>query len=379
MIQYLALFTHICFLITVFCVRPMDPPAVAKKTNTLIWLSDDKIIFASRNACYIKNPFSSVAKCKLHDESTHHIITNKDNTKVGLFCPHSFYVYNIATRKKIWTLAIPYSDNYSATFNPTDDIIMFHKGIVSINNKQMLNLPFIQVDQLFDITCNQHIQEIMYPSSNNTFSRKSLTDNQITRHPRSFKHENINYKTDAAFYTPHNNYIILHTHQALDTQQQIHFFLLNTLSKTTMKLPLTQEQEGCSPYYDVKILPNSCIAVALCNKQGLHFFDITQKKQVLIDLIYRTKSYACKNYTNMFDFCPQAQYYTVITQKKSYLNKTPECLLRYNFACSNIYPTYLILCNYLDQIDIFVPKEVKALIIKYFYKIYRRPLKYSFI
>src|SRR5207247_9670267 len=121
--------------------------------------------------------------------------------------------YDIQTRKKIYSLPIAYSD-YSATFSPTDEIIMFHKGNVSINNKQALNLPFIQSDQLFDITCNHETAEIMYPSSNNTFYRKYLKSDHVTRHSRSFKHDTINYKTDAAFYTPHNNYIILHTHIA---------------------------------------------------------------------------------------------------------------------------------------------------------------------
>ena len=77
MIKNLGILTHMYFLITVFYIQPMDPPPPAKKINTLAWLDDNKIIFASRKACYIKNPFSSAAKFKLHDESTHHIIINK--------------------------------------------------------------------------------------------------------------------------------------------------------------------------------------------------------------------------------------------------------------------------------------------------------------
>lgn len=348
----------------------MDPLPFPKKTNTLLWLDDDKIIFASRTACYVKNPFSSAAKFKLHDGLTHHIIVNENKTKVGLFCTNSLIVYDISTRKNIWSLAIPYSDNYSATFSLSDDIIIFHKDKVSINNKQSLELPFAEPDALFDIMYNQKTKEIMYPSSNNTFSIKSLENDKIVRRSRALSYENRNYKIVSAFYTPHNAYIMLHAYKKSKTGESPikEFFLLHNKIGTIINIPSPQNEIKCS-YYDVKILPHSFIAAALCNNRYIHFFDIMQKKQILTDAIDNGKSYACKNNANTFDFDAHSAYYTVITQKKSYLRKTPDCLLRYIYN-QNICVPYLILCNYFHEIDLFVPKDIKALLIHYFHRLY---------
>jgi hypothetical protein len=348
----------------------MDPPSFPKKTNTLLWLGDDKIIFASRSSCYVKNPFSSAAKFKLHDKLTHHIIANKDNTKVGLFCSNSFVVYDLSTRKSIWSLAIPYSDNYSATFSPYDDVIIYHKGMASFNYKQALNLPFNCPDESFDIMCNPKTKEIMYPSSNNTFSIKSFENNKIIRRSRAFSYENRNYRIVSAFYTPHNAYIMLHAYEKSEAGKSPvkEFFLLHNKIGTIINIPSPKNEINCS-YYDVKILPHSFIAAALCNNRYIHFFDITQKKQILTDAIDNGKSYACKNNANIFDFNALAAYYTVITQKKSYLRKTPDCLLRYIYK-QNICVPYLILCNYFQQFDLFVPKEIRALLVHYLHRLY---------
>ncbi len=351
----------------------MDPPPTSKKTSSLLWLAEDKIIFASRSACYVRNPFSSVAKFKLHDELTHHIIVNKDKTKVGLFCSNSFVIYDISTRKKIWSLIIPYGDNYSATFSPSDDIIIYHKGKSSLNYKQTFNLPFSEPNAVFDITCNQKTKEIMYPSSNKTFSMKSLENDTIVRLSRIFSYENRNYKIASASYTPHNAYIILHAYKKPEIGEfpTKEFFLLHNKIGTIINISSSQNEQKCS-YYDVKILPNSLIAAALCNNRGIHFFDIVKKKEILSDSIDRGKSYACKNNMNVFDFDAHAVYYTVITQRKSYLRKTPDCLLRYIFK-QNIYVPYVILCNYFQEIDLFIPKDIKSLLIYYFYRLYTQP------
>ena len=353
----------------------MDPPPIPKKTNTLLWLGDNEIIFASRTACYVKSPFSSVAKFKLHDELTHHIIINKDNTKVGLFCPTFFFVYDIPTKEKIWSLSIAYSDNYSAAFSPSNDIIICHKGEVSLNYNQTLNLPFCESDASFDIMCNQKTKEIMYPSSNNTFSIKSLENDKIVRRPRAFSYENRNYKIVSAFYTPHNAYIMLHAYKksAAEELPTKEFFLLHHESETIINIPSPQNEIKCS-YHDVKILPHSLIAAALCNNRYIHFFDIMQRKEILADAIGNSKSYACKNDANIFDFDAHAAYYTVITQRKSYLRKTPDCLLGYIFK-QNLYVTYAMLCNYFHEIGLFVPKDIRALLIHYFKQVYTREPK----
>lgn len=358
----------------------MDPLPISKTTNTLLWLDDNKIIFASKRGCYVKSPFSSIAKFMLHGELTHHIIANKNNTKVGLFCPNSFVVYDLSTRKKIWSLRIPYSDNYSATFNPSDDIIMCHKKEILLNHKQILNLPLSESDALFDIGCNQKTKELIYPSSNNTFSIQSLESNKIVRHPREFIYDNRNYQIISAFYTCHNGYILVHAYKKSETEKlpTKEFFLLHHESRTIINIPFPQNKIKCS-YHDVKILPHSWIAAALCSNRYMHFFDIIQKEEILVDALDNSRSYACKNDTNIFDFDAHAAYYAVITQKKSYLRKTPECLLRYickqNTFLRNSYVPYALLSHYFQEIGLFVPKDIKFLLMHYLHRVYTQEPK----
>lgn len=371
MVKCRIILTGLYFLIIPFCIQSMDPPTNAKQIDTLLWLEDNMIIASSRNTCYLKNPFSKVATIPLHDQLAENIILNKDKTKVGLFCQKGFFVYDITTTKKIWSLPLSYSDNYSATFSPTDDIIICHKGKATINYKTPLNLPFLEQDNFFPITCNAKTKEIMYPSSNNTFSRKSLENNDIFRHPRIWNENGKKYKVSFALYNPYNNHIILHayhkTHEHNEQSQE--FFLLHTKTNSITRLTSSDLEEN-PLYYTVKILPNSSIAAALCDKAGIHFFDFIQQRQILLELLHDDNRHSCKSNKNVLDFNANASYYATITHRKYFRRETPKCLLRYIFAKSRISFIYFALCNYFEQKNLWIPKDIKRILIEYFHAVY---------
>jgi hypothetical protein len=364
--KYLGVLTSLNFLIMPLFMQSMTGPQ--RKTNTLLWLANNLIILASRDACYLKIPFSKRAGIKLHDELTHDIIVNKDKTKVGLYCSQKFYVYDIPTTKNIWSFPIAYNDNYSATFSPTDDIIIYHNGQARINYEKIIRLPFIQPDASFILTCNHKTKEIMYPSSNDTFSIKSLDNSYpLIYRSRTFNKDAKNYRIDAAIYSDQSYHIILHAHEKNTYKHdQIiqEFFLLHNKTNIITKItsPCVEEK---NIYHQVKILPNSSIAAGLCNNGGIHFFDFIQQNQIDIDLFNINNGRLCKNNTNTLDFSDHATYYVVITNKKYFRRVTPISIPKYISGKNHICFIYLILRHYFQAQDLLMPKEIMSLLIQY--------------
>lgn len=364
--KYLGALINLNFLIMPLFMQSMTGPH--RTTNTLLWLADNLLIFASRNACYLKIPFSKHAGTTLHNELTHDIIVNKDKTKVGLYCPQNFYVYDIPEKKNIWAVAVAYSDNYSATFSPTDDIIIYHKGQTLINNKKIIHLPFIQSDTAFTLTCNHKTKEIMYPSTNDTFSRKSLDNSYpfICR-SRTFNKDTKDYRIDSAIYSEKSDHIILRAHQKNTyTHDEIiqDFFLLNSKTNiiTRITTPCIEEQ---NIYHQVKILPKSSIAAALCNNGEIHFFDFIQQNEINVDIFNVNNGRFCKNNQNALDFSNDATYYGVITHKKYFRRTTPTSILHYISAKNHICFIYLILRQYFQTQDFLIPKDIMSLFIQF--------------
>lgn len=348
----------------------MDPPLFAKKTNTLLWITNDLFIIASQYNCYLKSLFTS-RSFKLHNEPAHDIILNNNKTKIGLFCQKSFVVYDVPMREKIWSLPIAYSDNYSATFSPTDEIILYHKGKVTINNKQSLLLPFIEPDASFGITCNCRTKEIVYPSSNNTFARKSLMTDRIIRHSRIINDNGKKYVVYSALYSPYGPHIALHTYEKNSTKdhpsQKI--FLLHSTTNEITKIQLTYNTKEETTYYQATFLPYSSLIAVLCKRFGIHFWDFVQQKEMWIEVLTDRKG-PCKTNNNVLDFCSNAVQYVAIIERSYFIKQIPQPILL-TLKKNHILFIYLSLQQYSRHNDNLLPNDIMQLLVQYLHAVYK--------
>lgn len=363
------LITFFLFLfLSAFCYGMQQSP-FSKRTNTLLWLTDNLIIMSSRNRCCIKDPFSPELHFKLHNEFAHNIIVNKNKTKVGLACTNYFVVYDIEKRKKIWTYKVPYSDNYSATFSPTDQIIIFHKGNVFLGNKSLF-LPFIEPDALFGISCNHSTQEIIYPSNNHTFTRKSLIDDTIIRHSRIIHNDDKQYIVYSAFYNPDSPHIALETYEK-NSKSNEHpaqkIFLLNSTTHKISKVISKYDAQEETAYYHAQFLPHSSLIAILCTHSGMHFWDFIHNEEIWVGVL-KKHLLMCKNTDQIVAFNPQGTHCSAIIKKKYFIKRLPLNELQI-LARKHIRFIYWALGSYLHN-DNLLPTDIKHILIHNLHRIY---------
>lgn len=364
------------FLLTSSFALTMDPPP-PKKTNTLLWLADNRLIAGSLNGCSIRCPLSlsqlqpSIQRpFKLHDQPTHNIILNRDKKKVGLFCQKSFVIYDISTRKKIGSLFIDYNDNYSVIFGPTDEIILYHNGNVTIDNKH-LHAPFIEHDASFGITCNHRTKEIIYPSSNNTFTRKSLTNNRMTRHSRIIDEDGKKYLICSVFYNLYGPHIALQTYEKNNKKNQ-KIFLWNTMTNNITKVTLTYNRKEESSYYHAQFLPYSSLIAVLCTHSGIHFWDFVQQKEIWTKaLVNADRIRKCEINDNVFDVNSNVTYYAATIHNSYFVKEIPQKIqeiLLTSLKERSIF-TCWFLCHHIHD-DNLLPKEIIHILMNYIRALY---------
>lgn len=350
-----------CFPTAIFFLFTISPSVFAMdlasfdlgKVNSTVFVTERIVAVGSDLGCFlIFDPARPTErKEKIHSIPTSNLFTDKKN-RIGVLCQDSFAVYDVTTKKRVWSQTVYGPDCYAA-FNHVDDtIFLYRQGefISDIEKKEFAStLAYTGNNNHFSFACHPKKPEIAYPCSNESFIiRQFNTRAQPKRYLAKINKDNYIRRI---FYSPDGSRIMLHTEQG-----KLYMYDLST-KKT---LPFKNGSHECySECHNPMFFPGTNnIMTFICKEGYIHYYDLRNDKEITsTQLKIETPFFTKENFlVNILDISPYGTQLATCLNMFD-VNSNPVGNIRH------LAHKYALLKQHFS--DNYFPLEVVALIAKF--------------